>query len=152
MRQVPEEFHHIPQSHWTFLALLEIADELHRIRVILDKAFSPKLDSLEITIMPKSIAVGAVATAHIVATGTDGKPFMLTAADTITPAASVPSDVTFGPPVFNADGSADIPVTGVNADAGDSITATVDGVESSADVLTIEPAAVKVASVTLTLQ
>ena len=110
------------------------------------------ISRLEITIMPKTILVGASALAHLVATGTDGKPFVLSAADTIALAAATPGDVSFGPPVFNADGSADVPVTGVNADPGDAITATVDGVPSNSDTLTVAPAVANVASVTLTLQ
>lgn len=102
--------------------------------------------------MPKTITVGQTSTAHIVATGTDGNPFILTASDTIALTASTPADVTFGTPTFNADGSVDVVVTGVNADSGDSITAQVDTVTTNADVLTITAPVVTVATATLTLQ
>src|ERR1700733_343340 len=93
------------------------------------------ISQLEINIMPKTIAVGATANAVLAATGSDGNPYILSAADTISLAAAVPADVSFqsGPPTFNADGTATVVVTGVNADPGDAITATVDGVVSSSD-------------------
>ena len=102
--------------------------------------------------MPKTITVGQTANAHLVGTGSDGQSFKLGSGDTFTPSATTPADVTFGAPVFNADGSVDIPVTGVAADASDSITVQVDAVTSNADVLTITAAVPTLASVNLTLQ
>jgi hypothetical protein len=60
--------------------------------------------------------------------------------------------VSFGTPAFPGDGTAVIPVTGVNADAGDAISAVVDGVTSNSDTLTITAPVVTVASVNLALQ
>jgi hypothetical protein len=110
------------------------------------------INNLEITVMPKTIAVGEVATAKLTAVDTDGKPFLLTSADVIVLNASVPADVSFGAPTFNADGSVSVPVTGVNADPSDVISATVDAVVSNSDTLTINAPAPKLASVTLALQ
>src|ERR1700726_1751192 len=107
--------------------------------------------TLEIT-MPKTITVGQTASAILTATGSDGKPFTLSAADTIALNASVPADVSFGVPVFNADGTATVPVTGLNADPSVGISATVDAVVSNTDTLTITVPAPKLASVTIALQ
>src|SRR5437879_12909915 len=102
--------------------------------------------------MPLTIAVGKTANAHLTGTGSDGLPFKLGSGDTFTPTAATPADVVFGTPVFNADGTVDIPVTGVNPDPGDAITVQVDAVTSNSDTLTITPVAVTLGSVNLTLQ
>jgi hypothetical protein len=132
-------------------AIEKSAAELHRIRVILQTQFANHhIAYVRIKIMPKSIVVGATATAHVTATKPDGSPFLITAADTVMLTASVPADVTFGTPTFNPDGSVDIPVTGVNPDPGDAINATVDGVTSAApDTLTITAPVPTTVTVTL---
>ena len=142
----PLKFHH-HQCDCTRCLLLRLVHIAYRIL----RSMNP-INNLEITIMPKTIAVGEVAQAVLTAVDTDGKPFPLTSADTIALNASVPADVTFGTPVFNADGTASIPVTGVSADPSDVISATVDAVVSNSDTLTITPPAPKLASVTLALQ
>jgi len=131
-------------------ALRDIAEELRRIRVILHHEFVPHISLTRITIMPKTVAPGQTATAHITAAKSDGSTYTITTADSVSLAAAVPGDVTFGAPTFNADGSCDIVVTAVNADPGDAITATVDGVTSQPDTLTISAPAP--ATVTVTLQ
>jgi hypothetical protein len=133
--------------------LIETQEQIvHQLKRLCEILTPKRIKHVRTTLMPKSITVGQTATAHIVATGSDGNPFVLSATDAISPMASAPGDITFGTPVFNADGSCDIVVTGVNVDAGDTISASVDGVTSSSDVLTITPVAVTVASATLTLQ
>lgn len=157
-RTIPADYQaHHARDEWSTLALLEIAEsareiaaELRRIRVILHKEFAPHLTRLELTLMPKTVQVGQTATAHITATKADGTPFPITSSDTLTLAAATAADVTFGTPTFNADGSADVVVTAVNADPGDAITATLDGVASNSDTLTITAAGP--ATVTLALQ
>lgn len=155
--------HHLDLRHLDTVALLLIArgvesgsrdlhfiaQYLREIRDILKLHPNHQPDRSEITIMPKSIVAGSTSTAHIVAT-LKGNPFVLTSADAVALVAAVPGDVTFAAPVFNADGSCDIVITGINADAGDSITATVDGITSNADILTITAAGPD--AVTLTLQ
>lgn len=128
------------------------ADELHRIRVILQAGLGNRnIAYVRIKIMPKTIVVGATATAHVTATKSDGTVFPITSADTVTLMAATPADVTFGAPVFNADGSVDIPVIGVSADAGDAVSASVDGVTSATPDTLIITAPVP-AAVTITLQ
>ena len=139
--------HHHRDCDCTRCLLLRLVHIAYRIL----RSMHP-INNLEITVMPKTIAVGEVANAVLTAVGSDGKPFPLTTADTITLAASVPADVSFGAPVFNADGTATVPVTGVNADPSDAISATVDAVVSNTDTLTITPPAPKLGSVTLALQ
>jgi pyruvate kinase len=119
---------------------------------VIYKAVVRKNLIVRLTVMPKTIQVGQTATAVLKATGTDGNPFKLTSADQVALLAGTAQDVTIGTPVFMDDGSVEILLTGVNPDASDPITATVDGVTSNADTLTIEAAAVTVASVNLTLQ
>jgi hypothetical protein len=126
--------------------LHHIARDLHAIRGILVPL--QHLTQSKVNLMPKTIAVGGTSNAVISATKADGTPFLITAADQVSLAASVNADVTFGAPVFNSDGTATIVVTGVNPDPSDEITATVDGVVSAPDALTISspaPAAVTVA-------
>jgi len=127
-----------------------LRDIRHYVRLILYH-LNP-IRSVEITIMPKTIAVGATANAVIAAFDQLGKPFPLTPTDVIALAASVPTDVSFGTPSVNPDGTATIVVTGVAPDAGDSITATVSGVTSSADVLTVTAPVPVLTTMTLTLE
>ena len=126
-----------------------IAQYLKDIRDILKLHPNHQPDRSELTIMPKTIVAGTTATAHITATRA-GNPFVLTSSDAVALVATTPGDVTFAAPVFNADGSCDIIISGLSADPGDSITATVDGITSNADVLTITAAGPD--AVTLTLQ
>ena len=102
--------------------------------------------------MPKTIEVGQTATAVISGFDQFGKPFPLSSSDSISVTASVGADVTFDAPVFNADGTVSVVITGVNPDAGDSISATVDTITTNADVLTINAPAAVLTSATLTLQ
>jgi hypothetical protein len=131
-------------------SLASIDSTLSAIRVILQSALGPHLQSARITIMPKTITVGQSATAHITAANSDGSVFPITATTHLAVGAAQGTDVAIGAPTFNADGSVDIPITGVAADPSDGITATVDGVASNTDILTITAAAP--ATVTLTLQ
>jgi hypothetical protein len=146
--KIPDDYHKFPQSHWVPMVLLELVEEVRLIRKILQ----PKLFVTEITIMPKTIQVGQTAVAHITGTGSDGNPFKFTTSDSVSLAAVVPADVTFAAPTFNADGSVDVLVTGVNPDAGDAISSTVDGVVSNQDTLTITAVPVTLKSVSLTLE
>jgi hypothetical protein len=130
-------------------ALEDISKTFKQVRDIL-RSQQSHISVTRISIMPKTIQVGQSATAHITAAKADGSPFLITSADQVSLTAQVPADVSFGTPVINADGSVDIPVTGVNADAGDQIAATVDGIVSAPDTLTITAAAPT--TVTLTLQ
>lgn len=129
------------------LSLHHIAVDLHAIRGTMVPLHH--LTESRITLMPKTIAVGQTATAHITAAKPDGSPFLITAADSVSLAASAAADVSFGSPTVNADGSVDIVVTGVNPDAADAITATVDGVVSAPDTLTITAPAPGTVTVTL---
>lgn len=144
----------LPRGDWALFSIAksahEIALELKRIREILVSAV--QIRNLELEIMPKTIVVGAVSNAVLKATGTDGNPYNLTSADTIALSAAVAGDVTFGTPTFPGDGTAVIPVTGVNADSGDAISAVVDGITSNSDTLTITSPVVSVASLSLELQ
>jgi hypothetical protein len=140
--------HHAHDCDCARCLLRHIARDTHRIL----RTLNP-IHHLEITIMPKTIAVGATATVFLTAVGTDGKPWVFSPADVIALSAAVPGDVSFAPPVIAADGSSvTVVVTGVAADAGDAITATVDGVTSNPDMLTVGAPASKIASVTLALQ
>ena len=123
--------------------------EVRGIRVLLGK--EAKLTSARVELMPKSIAVGGTANALIQGFDQFGQPFSLNGVP-VTPVASAPADVSFGTPTVNADGSVSVVVTGVNADPGDSISASVGSVTSSADVLTITPPAPVLTSATLVLQ
>jgi hypothetical protein len=127
---------------------------LHRILCLLrriSRSTNP-INNLEITIMPKTIAVGATATATLTAVGTDGKPWVFSPADVIALNASVPADVSFAAPVIAADGSSvTVVLTGVNADPSNPISATVDGVVSNSDVLTVGAPVSKIGSVNLIL-
>ena len=116
-------------------SLHKIARELTLIRGILGSQH--QLSRMELTIMPATIAVGQVATATLLGFDQNGNTFSIPSTATISPSASTPGDVSFGPPVFNADGSVSIPVAGVNPDTGDTITAVVNGITSSSDILTI---------------
>src|SRR5215469_5779482 len=78
-------------------SLAEIAHDLHAIRVILHHEFAAAhLKHTRITLMPKTIAPGQTATAHVTATKADGSVFPITSTDTLTLAAATPADVTFG--------------------------------------------------------
>jgi hypothetical protein len=125
----------------------KIAQDVHAIRTILAR---PHLTRLELSIMPKTIEVGQTAVAHLTGVGSDGNPFAFTAANNIT--MSGDANASFGPPTFNADGSADVVVTALAVDPADDISATVDGVGSNRDTLTIVAAAPTLSTVTLTLQ
>src|SRR6266481_8659855 len=137
-----------------FVEILEeiakAAEELRRIRVILQHEFKHQhVTHVRIKLMPKTIAVGETATAHVTATKPDGTVFPITTADTLVLSAATPANVSFGTAVFNADGSADVPVTGVAAVPGDAISAMVDAVSTTTpDILTITipaPATVSIA-------
>lgn len=133
-------------------SLREISSTLDAIRAILASALGPHLSQVRITLMPKSIQVGQTSTAHLVATKSDGSSFPITAADTVVVTASNPSSVTIAAPTFNSDGSADVVLTAVAADPGNTISATVDGTASNTDTLTITAVVTPPAAVTLTLQ
>lgn len=130
--------------------LRDIRSTLHSILGLL----KPVPFYARITTMPKSIEVGQTATAMLQVVGTDGAPFVLDSTYTVTPSAATPASVSFGP--VNADGS--FIITGVAADAGDSIGATITGgpknvsVVATPDVLTITAGAVVPASATVVLQ
>lgn len=150
MREIPEEFHKIPQTHWIPVLLLELVDELRCIRGILKSLLIHKV---EVNLVPQTIAVGQSAVAVLTATGSNGQPYILSATDTIALSSSTPADESFGAPIFNSDGTVSVPVTGLAVASGDTISAVVDGVTSTTDTLTITAAApVTVASVTLTLE
>jgi hypothetical protein len=157
MRHTLPELERMTDSTRSFWALHEISESLasidstlSAIRVILQSALGPHLQSARITIMPKTITVGQSATAHITAANSDGSVFPITATTALVVGAAQGTDVAIGSPTFNADGSVSIPITGVAADPSDGITATVDGISSNTDILTITAAAP--ATVTLTLQ
>lgn len=109
---------------------------LHEIRHILKN--KPHLVKGKVKIMPKQIQVGETAQAVLQGVDQFGQPFPLDATYTVVPTASNPSDVSVGP--VNPDGS--FTLTGIAADAGDSIGAQVtrpDGtvISFTPDVLTI---------------
>jgi hypothetical protein len=130
------------------LSLRHISIDLHAIRGTMVPLHH--LTESRITLMPKSINVGQTANAVISATKADGSPFAITTADTVALVAANPANATLGAPVINADGTVTVPVTGAAPDPGDAITATVDGVASQPDTLTVTTAAP--ATVTVTLQ
>jgi hypothetical protein len=142
-------------GQWALLSaadsLRKIAHELSAIRAILEPHH--QLTRLELTLMPATIAVGAVATATLLGFDQNGNAFAIPASATIVMNAATPADVSFGTPVFNADGSVSVPVTAVNADPGDAISATVNGIVSTVDTLTITTATTtpQLTTVTLTL-
>ena len=84
--------------------------------------------------MPKTIPVGGTSLATLVCKDQNGQPFTLDATYKETYAASAPADVTVGTP--NADGSATI--TGVAADPGNTIGATVTRPDGVAVTLTTD--------------
>jgi hypothetical protein len=149
-RQLLELFQELVEEQQEFnVDFHKLLCEIQWIRAIL----TPKvLFTAEIKLMPKTIVVGGTSNAVLAGFDQFGKPFPLTSADTITPVSSTPADETFGAPTFNADGTATIVVTGLVATAGDSISASVGGVASSSDTLTITAPAPVLTTATLTLQ
>lgn len=117
--------------------LQQIARTLGHIQLVVTEILQlqkhkPILVKGKVFIMSKSVVVGSSVLAVIQGFDQNGNPFPLDASYKVAYAASAPSDVSFG--AVNPDGS-DV-VTGVAADPGDSISATIqrpDGVVISAD-------------------
>lgn len=128
-----------------------LGEIVHALREIRDELKPKRLAKARIELMPKTIQVGQTSTALIQGLDQNGQPFAIQASD-VSLTAAVPADVSFGTPTANPDGSVSIVVTGVNADTGDGITATVLGVTSNSDTLTISAPAPVLTSLQLTLQ
>jgi hypothetical protein len=119
----------------------QVEDEQNTLSTKLDQILdrlTPKLQKGSVNLMPKTIAVGGTSLATLALVDTTGAPMVIDATYTVQYSASNPASVSVG--TVNPDGSAVI--TGVSADPGNTIGATVtrpDGVviTLSSDTLVI---------------
>lgn len=109
----------------------ELAGLLHEVRQI-QNILEPKLSKGQVTLQMKTIQVGATANATLALLDQNGAPFTIDSTYSVVYTASNPASVSISAP--NADGSATI--TGVAADPGNTIGATVTRPDGVAVTLT----------------